>query len=298
MSFTLSTFRVAAIVREPAHILSRFVAWHLTAGASGITLFFDDPDDPAIRACGADPRVTAVPCTPAFWAGIGVDPAERFTLRQNAAITSAYHATAEDWLLVIDADELAYLRDGRFADLLAAQPADIRSIRIEPAEYVHATGGGASFRLPITKQAVNRIYGAESDLFRKRRGLVGHMAGKSFHRTGQTDIRLRQHWAVDASEEPVPAAQIGRAEGAYLLHYLAPDFALWREKIEWRLSASGFPGAARQRIEAILGAEADRETAFASLYDRLHRIDDALAAELRAEGGLLELSPEFGPATA
>ena len=293
----LSTFRVVAIVREPVHILSRFVAWYLEAGATGITLFFDDPADPAIAACCTDPRVMAIPCTPDLWALLGRTPDEPFTKRQNAVYTRAYHVTQEDWVLFVDADELVYLRDGRIADLLAAQPADVRSLRIETAEHVHGPEGdaGASFRLTIGKRAVNDIYGEDSGMFRKRFGLVGHSAGKSFHRTGQTGLRMRQHWAVEGAEEQVPARMIGRDDGAFLLHYFSPDYAVWRGKIEWRISASGFNIEARERIEAILAQGADRESAIRSLYDRMHRIDAERATKLRAAGGLLELSAAYGP---
>lgn len=293
----MSTFRVVAIVREPAHILSRFVAWYLAAGATGITLFFDDPADPAIPVVSADPRVMAIPCTPDLWAMLGRSADEPFTKRQNAACTRAYHATKEDWLLVVDADELVHLREGTLPDLLADQPADVRSLRIEPAEYVHGPddAAGASFRLPIGKRAVNDIYGEDSGIFRKRLGLVGHSAGKSFHRTGQTGIRLRQHWAVEGEEDVVPARMIGRGEGAFLLHYFSPDYAIWRGKIEWRISASGFNAEARDRIETILAATEDREAAFRALYTKMHHIDAARADALRAAGGLLELAPAYGP---
>lgn len=294
----MSTLRVVAIVREPVHILSRFVTWYLGAGATGITLFFDDPADPAIPVVTADPRVMAIPCTPELWAMLGRAPDDPFTKRQNTAYSRAYSATKEDWVLIVDADELVYLRDGTLPDLLADQPADVRSLRIEPAEYVHGPddAAGASFRLTIGKRAVNDIYGEDSGIFRKRFGLVGHSAGKSFHRTGQTGLRMRQHWAVEGGEDPVPARMIGRGDGAFLLHYFAPDYDIWRGKIEWRISASGFNAEARDRIEAILAAGHDREAAIRDLYNRMHRIDAARADALRTAGGLLDLAPAFGPA--
>lgn len=291
----LSTFRVAAIVKEPAPIIDRFLGWYLAAGAAGITLFFDDPQDPAIAACCTDPRVTAVPCTQDYWRSIGQDPDSRFTLRQNAAITDAYRKTTEDWLLVVDADELVHLAQGGIAALLAAQGPDTRSLMIEPAEFVHAPDVAAAFRLPIGRGIVNRIYGGNADLFRKRHGLIGHSTGKAFHRSGQSGIWLRQHWAVDASGEAVPFASAGREQGAYLLHYLAPDYAQWRAKMEWRLASSGFHAGVRALIDAIMSGAADREAGFVALYDRMHRLDAPLAAKLRDAGGLLDLPAPFAP---
>jgi hypothetical protein len=294
----LSTFRVAAVVKEPAPLIDRFVGWYLAAGAAGITLYFDDPADPAIAACCTDPRVTAVPCTPDFWRGIGQEPDARFTLRQNAAITAAYGQAHEDWLLVVDADELVHLAHGTIAGLLAAQGPEVRSLMVEPAEFVHAPGGGAAFRLPIGRGIVNRVYGDEAELFRKRHGLIGHSTGKAFHRSGQTGIWLRQHWAVDAAGEAVPFASAGRDQGAYLLHYLAPDYPQWRAKMEWRLASSGFHGGVRALIDAIMAQAKDREAGFAALYDRMHRIDAAMADRLRGVGGLLDLPAEFAPVPA
>lgn len=294
----MSTFRVAAIVNEPLHVLSRFVSWHLETGATGITLFFDNPDDPAIEHCAADPRVSPVRCTPEFWEGIGQDPAARFTRRQNAAMTEAYRRTNEDWLLVLDADELVYLAHSSVSQLLAAQPVGLRSLMVEPAEFVHAPGDGANFRMPLSKPDVNQIYGAAAGLLRKRYGLIGHSIGKAFHRRGQSNIRLRQHWAVDSSREVVPFGSVGRAEGAHLLHYIAPSFDAWRVKMEWRLSASGFTSYTRDQIEAIMAQSGDREAGLAVLYERMHCVDRDTAERLRAKGGLLELPADFRPAAA
>jgi hypothetical protein len=291
-------FRVAAVVKEPVAILRRFTGWYLAAGAAKVVLYFDDPDDPAIPAVTDDPRIEAIRCTPDFWRGIGQEPDARFTLRQNAAITAAYGATGEDWLLVVDADELVHLAQGTIAGLLAAQGPEVRSLMVEPAEFVHATGAGAAFRLPIGRGIVNRIYGAEADLFRKRHGLIGHSTGKAFHRSGQKGIWLRQHWAVDAAGEAVPFASAGRDQGAYLLHYLAPDYPQWRAKMEWRLASSGFHAGVRALIDTIMEQAKDREAGFAALYDRMHRIDAATAERLRVVGGLLDLPADFAPVTA
>lgn len=294
----MSTFRVAAVVKEPVAILRRFTDWYLAAGAARVVLYFDDPDDPAIASVTGDPRIEAIRCTPDFWRGIGQEADARFTLRQNAAITAAYAETDEDWLLVVDADELVHVTQGTIPDLLAAQGPDVSSLMVEPAEFVHAPVAGAAFRLPIGRKFVNRLYGAEADLFRKRHGLIGHSTGKAFHRSGQKDIWLRQHWAVDKAGEVVPYASVGRDQGAYLLHYLAPDFAAWRAKMEWRMASTGFHGGVRELIEAIDAKGGDREAGLAALYDRMHRIDAEMAGKLRAVGAFLELPAEFAPVAA
>lgn len=291
------SFRVVAVVKEPEHILRRFVGWYLAQGAAGITLYFDDPADPSLSTFAALPKVDAVACTPAFWQGIGENPETRFTARQNSALTHGYRQAGEDWVLVVDADELAWREDG-LAALLEKQPAEVRSLMVPPAEYVLASGNGASFRLPISRRAVNDIYGDLADIFRKRLGLIGHSTGKAFHRTGQADIRLRQHWAVTPDGEPVPYAIGGRDEGAYLLHYLSPDYASWRAKLEWRLASSGYHAGIHALVDALRSEEADPEAAYHRLFDTMHRLDDDLRDRLRAAGGLLELPAGFAPPVA
>lgn len=288
------SFRVVAVVKEPEHILRRFVGWYLAQGAAGITLFFDDPDDPSLPALAALPKVDAIACTPAFWDSIGEHPETRFTARQNSALTHGYRQAGEDWVLVVDADELAWREDG-LAPLLEKQPPGVRSLMVPPAEYALSDGGDVTFRLPISRRAVNDIYGDLADIFRKRLGLIGHSTGKAFHRTGQTDIRLRQHWAVGPDGEPVPYAIGGRDDGAYLLHYLSTDYESWRAKLDWRLASSGYHAGIHALVDSLRQNEKDEETAYRRLFDTMHRLDAALCDRLRAVGGLLELPAGFAP---
>jgi len=288
------SFRVVAVVKEPENILRRFVDWYLAQGAAGITLFFDDPYDPSLSIFSALPKVNAIACTPAFWDSIGENPRTRFTARQNSALTHGYIQAREDWILVVDADELAWHEEG-LIPLLEKQPIEVRSLMIPPAEFVLTDGDFATFRLPISRHAVNDIYGDLADIFRKRRGLIGHSTGKAFHRTGQTDIRLRQHWAVAWDGEPVPFAVAGRDDGAYLLHYLSPDFESWRAKLDWRLSSSGYHAGIHTLVDRLRQNENDEETAYRRLFVTMHWLDPELCERLRAVGGLLELQASFGP---
>jgi hypothetical protein len=288
------SFRVVAVVSEPEYILRRFVGWYLAQGAAGVTLYFDNPDDPALPSLSAIPKVDAIPCTRAFWQELGEDPDTRFTARQNSALTHGYRHASEDWVLIVDADELAW-REAGLAPLLAAQAPDTLSLMIQPAEFALNGGDGVTFRLPISRAAVNAVYGELSDIFRKRRGLIGHSTGKSFHRGGHSDLRLRQHWAVTEDGAAVPYAVAGPSEGAYLLHYLSPDYASWRAKLEWRLASSGYHAGIHALVDALRQDSTDPETAYLRLFDTMHRLDDALCDRLRAAGGLLELPAGFAP---
>ena len=285
-------FVVAAIVNEPSAVLERFVSWYLRQGADRVALYFDDPAHPDIARFAALPYVTVTPCTAEFWASLGLSAEVRFTLRQNAALTHAYRAQTEGWLLNVDADELMYAAGKTLAAWLATQT-EPQSLRIASAEQIHTAGPQQLFRLQIAKAEVNEIYGAESDLFRRRYGLIGHADGKSFHRAGRSDLRLRQHWAEDASGAEMIGTRLFARDGVHLLHYMAPNYAAWRNKLDWRLNAHGFPAPIKERLRACQ-ASADPEAGFRALFDLLHAPDPKQIAALEAIGGILRLPADFG----
>jgi Glycosyl transferase family 2 len=292
----MTGFSVAAIVNEPLPVLRRFVDWYMAQGADRIEVYFDDPTHPAISELATLQGVVVTPCTAEFWRALGTGPGERFTLRQNVVLTHAYHQTRSEWLLNVDADELMHFQGQRLPDLLAGLPPEVCSLRVATAEFVNGPGGLALFRLAVPRGIVNDAYGDKADLFRRRRGLLGHTKGKSFHRAGHRGIRLRQHWAVDAAGVEIPARELGPAEGCHLLHYLAPDYAAWRGKLEWRLGSSGFSDAVKAELDRLRQTASDPEAAYQALYQELHCIDADRKARLLAAGGLLELPAEFAPA--
>ena len=284
-------FVVAAIVNEPTPVLERFVSWYLGQGADRVDLYFDDPAHGDIPRFAALPRVTATPCTPAFWASLGLSAEARFTRRQNAVLTHAYHKLQDGWLLNVDADELMYAAGTALADWLAKQ-SEPQTIRVASAEQVHAGGPEQVFRLQIPKAEVNAIYGAEADLFRRRYGLIGHADGKSFHRAGRAYLRLRQHWSEDASGAEVTGTRLFAQDGVHLLHFMAPDYSAWRQKLDWRLGAHGFPEPIKDRLRACQ-ASADPEAGFRALFDLLHALGPDQIAALDAVGGILRLPADF-----
>lgn len=286
----LPPLTVVTIAREPVPVLSRFVRWHLAQGASRIVVFLDDPHDPAQRALAGDPRVEFRPCTPALWTGLGVSVEARFTKRQRAAMTAAYHEVADGWVMILDADELMWLCGRSLPEGLAELGPDTPTLRIQTAEEVALPGGDLAFRMPIARRAVDAIYGAEAGLFRPRFGLVGHPEGKSIHRAGLPGIRLKLHWAVTEDGTPVAGPLWGHTERAYLLHYFAPGYARWRDKMGWRAGAHGFADPLKARL-AEMAQRPDPETGYRALYDRLHSLTQAEAVALEQVGGLLRDLP-------
>lgn len=285
-------FVVAAIVNEPAEVLDRFVAWYSSQGADQIRLFFDNPDHPDLARIAALPLVQAIRCTEAYWQGLGLSADMRFTRRQNAALTDAYHQLANGWLLNVDADELMYFPGKTISAMLADVPNSVPTLRIATAEHVITPGHRQTFRLPLPRAAADGIYGADAYLFRRRFGLIGHADGKSFHRAGQAGIRLRQHWAEDKDGNEITGERLGAAQAAFLLHYFAPDFTLWRGKVEWRLQSHGFPEPIKERLRMIQQAP-DPEAGYLDLYRLLHCLDAEQVSALHALGGLLELPVDF-----
>jgi len=286
----LPPLTVATIAREPLPVLHRFVAWHLAQGAARIVIFLDDPGDPAQHALAGDPRLDLRPCTPALWEALGVAPEARFTRRQRAAMTAAYREVAAGWVMILDADELMWMRGRSLPEALATLPEAVPTLRIHSAEEVGLAGGGAAFRMPVPRATVDTIYGADAPLFRPRFGLVGHPEGKSIHRAGLRDIRLKLHWAVTADGAPVAGPVWGAAEQAHLLHYFAPGYDRWRAKMDWRAGAHGFADPLKARLAEIAALD-DPEAGYRALYDRLHSLTAAEEAALDAAGGLLRDAP-------
>ena len=164
---------VAAIVNEQAAVTRRFVRWYLAQGASRVWLFLDGPAGADLSPFAGDDRVRVQPCTPEFWNGLGLSPDARFTRRQNAALTHAYRAQDRGWLLNVDADELMYFPGTTLAARMALVPPDVQTIRVATAELVETAAPGQVFRLPLSRAAVNNVYGADADIFRRRFGLIG-----------------------------------------------------------------------------------------------------------------------------
>ena len=291
----LPRLTVATIAREPLPVLERFVLWHLSQGTDRIILFLDDPDDPAQGPLAGDPRVEVRLCTPALWAGLGLSADARFTRRQRAVMTMAYRDVSDGWVLILDADELMWMRGRSLPEGLASLPHDTDTLRVTSAEQVGLPDGGEAFRMPIDRALVNGIYGEDAALFRPRFGLVGHPEGKSIHRAGLSDIRLKLHWAVTEAGEVIEGPLWGASEQAHLLHYFAPGFDRWRAKMDWRAGAHGFAGPLKDRL-AEIAAMADPEAGYRALYDRLHALTSAEEAALDAAGGLLRDLPPLPPA--
>ena len=284
-------WRAAAILRESLADTLRFAAWYLDRGANSLLLLFDDPGDPAIAILRDHPRIDCVACTPEFWERLGWAPGANFPKRQNAALSWAYQRTEEPWFLNVDADEFLHIEGRSIATLLAAQPRDIEAVRVVTAEAVRpeTRRDRLQFRLPMARGKARHVYGENVALFGPRRfGLVGHPQGKSATRTGLGDMRVRQHWVERPDGTPVAEREVGARQRGYLLHMIGYDFEAWRGKLEWRSDSRGFTTPLTRRIEAAMASEAP-EAGLRSLYDAMHKMDDAALERLGEAGARLQL---------
>lgn len=295
-----SQWRVGAILNEPLADTLRFAAWYLDAGASGLTLLFDNPEDPALEVLASHPSVTCIPCTAEFWADLGLTPDTRFTKRQNMALSWVYRSMPDGWLLNVDADEFLHVINGAVSSFLAAMPAETEAVRVETAEVVAGPAGATEniYRLPMERDVARRVYGDSAALFGPRRkGLIGHPQGKSFVRCGLPGVSLRQHWAQRADGSEIAERYVPVREGAALLHHIGLDYAVWRAKLDWRLVSSGFTVPLTERIRAMLDLP-DAEERLRTLHADLHGVDAERLDRLRAEGVSLELPIDLDGITA
>ncbi|MEP5729827.1 MAG: glycosyltransferase family 2 protein [Sulfitobacter sp.] len=281
---------VGAVMRETLGTTLAFVSWYLREGADCVVICFDDPEDPAINVLRATKNVLCIPCTKGFWRGIGVAASARFPKRQNRAMQFIYRSLKGGWFMNVDGDELVHLKGRTLAEELAQTPGDIRSVTLRPAENIQAPDapGPVQFRIEMDRDAVNLIYGEHAGMMMKRRGLSGHTIGKTANRAGIKDVIMRQHFLQQADGTVIMDHVIGPQEGAYLLHFFDQGYDIWRAKLPWRLSSSGFTPRARSVLEPILEGQ-DPDPKLRDIYEHLHVFDAARRAVLSQYDALFEL---------
>ena len=191
---TMPTWGIVATVREAPDVIEKFVAHHLIIGANEITLYFDDPNDPALSRVAHLDRVTAIACDTEHWSFQRPAAHQR---RQKHNANEAYRSARTDWIIHIDADELISSKQP-VGEILSRQKPEVRVVRLGPAEaFVNPKDAGLSiFRLPLpTNKRGARIgaeaYGIEYPLLRQ--GFLSHVAGKHFTRSAVDGLVLSIH---------------------------------------------------------------------------------------------------------
>ena len=261
------TWDIVATVKESPEVMERFVAHHLMMGVHRIWLFFDDPEDGSVEKLGALDAVQVIRCDTAFWSERGGLP-RTIERKQMRNAREAYRRSSADWIAHIDSDEFIEA-DRPMAQILSEATEPV--LRLAPFEMLHFARSGRTaeqthmFRapLPVTEEGA-AIAEAAYGPFEKvlRRGMLSHIAGKFFVRTGIEGALLRIH------VPEIDGHRVGgvTAEGARLLHLHGGDWQEWRGKMRMRLKRGAYTAKQDQRKSLRLGKEA---TINHVLYDLL-----------------------------
>jgi hypothetical protein len=284
---------VVAQVREPLELLIPFVAHHLGAGASRVTLFMDDPDDPAIPVLEGIPGVDVVPCDAAHWSLIpGGRPARKLD-RQVANFTFAHAESDLDWIAHIDADEYI-VAPGGVRRLLRRLGARDGWINLPPLERVWTEsdtrdtlfGGHLRSALPGGVREVREIFGTGMPQLEPS-GLAGHHGGKVLAPVG-ADLTFRMHRAQGPDGEArIPPSEVGEIA---LVHFEALTQKHWtlkhlRQGLAILEGAQSFRPARRAVTLEIVHAP-DPLAEAARQFERTYVLSDPVASRLRAGGHL------------
>ncbi|VDC26099.1 glycosyltransferase family 2 protein [Pseudogemmobacter humi] len=282
---------LVATVKTPVEKLLAFLAWHLDLGAARISLYFDDPDDPAPEVLAAVPglagKVVLTPCDEAHWRRLGGRP-ERHQNRQAKNARDAYRAAGPDWIGHIDADEFLWA-EVPVAQILASLPREQIMCRAEPFEAMHDPAlpddiyTASAFRgaLKPRHAALRRpVLGEFAGMLPE--GMLSHAAGKAFFRAGIQGLSPRLHGAFIGGERlPGP----GFDPRLKLLHFHAQDRAAWAAALPFRLTR----GAYQYHPELCAFLSGASPAQIAEFYDETQVLTPAKTAALREAGRLMEL---------
>lgn len=206
---------VSTVKDVPSRLL-RWVELNLTNGIDHMVVFVDDADPQALASLATTSHVT--PVDSLTWWG-GGRPA-RLNVRQrinaNAVRAIATVLPEVEWILHIDADEVALIERSELAGL----PTSVRAIRLAPYESVSqrakTTDAGSLFKRLLTDQelalltALGVISKATNNVY-----FHGHVGGKVAMRPSESSW-LGTHHVVNAAREKEPAFD---APWLRLLHY-------------------------------------------------------------------------------
>lgn len=299
------SWTVVCTLKETPPVVERFVDHHRALGCGEVFLFFSDPEDPALPWAAAQPGVRAEALIERREPGAsgGFDRITQFGAYRSfegKLVANANVALARsdaDWIVHLDADEHLAVAPP-VGDWLAGFDPDVWMVNLPPYEAVYrnwadALGGFDTdlFRVVLTPpehaEAVCReLYGPLAPLF--RRGLLGHIGGKSFTRRSAA-AALDIHSATPKA----PGGRVHReTEHAALLHYDALSFDRWKAKFRMRIEGevvtAGSGGHRARQLEAFRAAQAEGgEGALRALFQSLLVLD----------GPRLERAIELGAAT-
>ncbi|TPE52244.1 glycosyltransferase family 2 protein [Amaricoccus solimangrovi] len=231
-------------MREEPEVVARFATYYHDLGARMVLIYHDGPAD-HLRDLN-DARTTIIACDDAFWERLGGRP-PGLEERQAAVFASGMARCETEWVLLCDGDEFVF-GDRPVEQFLEWIPETVDSVRLRTAEAVWGPGdevdtpfGCTWFRVPWTNVRLWKllrrvVYGKQCRFL--RRGLVAHVSGKQFLRTGRRYTNIGNHYSErDGVQITVWAHDLGRGgAGMFLGHFDAIGFQRWRQKWAQRIS--------------------------------------------------------------
>lgn len=261
--------------------LPRLRAWvdlNLRNGVDHVVVFVDDDDPEVLRGLGSIPHVSVI-ASSTWWQGRR--PA-RLNVRQriNAnAVRAAAAAAGIEWVLHIDADEVAVIDRAELRDV----PAETRAIRLQPFEAV-SRDDWPDDRVTHFKRLLDEgeltLLVALGALPRATNTAYfhGHVGGKVAMRPAD-DLWLGTHHVVDSERVKQPVLE---APWLRLLHYESYSAEEFVRK--WsNLATSGGPVVTRgaratlaSAVRCLVGLDIDESTRHRLMLElfRRHVRDD------------------------
>lgn len=288
-----ATWSIFSMVREPVHILRRFVDHNLGAGASYVHLFFDDPDDPAIDTFANQPGVIAQRCGDDYWQSMNRRRPPFVERRQLLNGRVAYDRCLTDWQAHFDADELMVIDGAPLGAQLATVPESYQTAHLgtlEPMIPPEEHEGPTPFRRSVRHlkfRARRRVYGDDLQIFRN--GLFGHYQGKSILRAGLEGWGHGIHFPRPPSRETKNA--VFKMDNAWIAHMHCENRDLWVNRTlrkmtdgTYNLRTGNYEILRQVAPEAELEnpSEQDLLELLSGFYDRVSVLSEDLRARMEA----------------
>lgn len=303
----LPRWGIVTTADAPAALLLCHAAYHLQAGAAEVHLFLDRAGDAGLAArLGALPGCRVTVTDRAWWRGQGRRRPQLHQVRQTVNATAALGACGVDYLLHLDIDEYLWQWEP-LGEELALVPAGafLRIGNVERIFGADDAGGGvftSTFRVP------DMLFGEEEGGAPDRAdgltegGLTGHVAGKAAMPRGQGYVAGIHRPRYPGKGAPrFPRSRL--SETATILHFDGFTPLDWVVKLLRKAEAVAADPRApasetRLRQVGALLAEGTGLAAAMALHDRLKRLTPGREAALRAEGRVMDIAFDPGPALA
>lgn len=249
---------VVATIKATDEEILNFAAHHLELGAHRLFVFLDEDRIAARKALSAHPKCRVTLTDALYWKRRRhKGRPETHQHRQSVNATHAYHRAKDlDWLLHIDVDEFLWPATP-IQQMLAELPPETISARVLPIEAMASDPSdpppdgqiwckGFVKNSRARREQTNRIYPGYGDFLNG--GMLSHVEGKVFVRTGRDNVRLRIHNAlIDGAHDP---ASIELA-GSKLVHLHGDDWDTWRDRLGYRLRKGAYRASLKSAPRSI-----------------------------------------------